>query len=340
MSNPKLFVILIKKGHFSSNNLGGVVFRRMQVRQISWLLATQPAFPHRQVLHEGDQRMYRQHRKSQLLHLLNTRPNLKILADETGRTIATLDSLYHSGMRPVPLDHLTHGSTLMSSKLSMVNRTSTARFTKRIDSHQWRANPHQHLEKNLEAQEQVLLSLHQNTLKINLDKCLFGDDQVSYLGFPLTPKGVKPGKAQLWAIRDAVAPTYMKSIQSFVGLCNFLDPYSKLHNHSSNLIPFHMPGIRIYFRDTSKSIERSIRNPPKSSLPRTNTGFPQSRQTICIHNQHLPSHTKTTQRSLRNRGTNQPKMSSLTHLANWRKMKKIIPLSTGTRSLSLGDGQL
>ncbi len=34
MSDPKLFVILIKKGHFSSNNLGGVVFRRMQVRQI------------------------------------------------------------------------------------------------------------------------------------------------------------------------------------------------------------------------------------------------------------------------------------------------------------------
>jgi hypothetical protein len=38
-------------------------------------------------------------------------------------------------------------------------------------------------EKHLEALEQVLLRLHQHHLKINLDKCLFGDPQVSYLGF-------------------------------------------------------------------------------------------------------------------------------------------------------------
>ncbi len=37
-------------------------------------------------------------------------------------------------------------------------------------------------EKHLEALEQVLLRLHQHHLKINLDKCLFGDRQVSYLG--------------------------------------------------------------------------------------------------------------------------------------------------------------
>jgi hypothetical protein len=40
-------------------------------------------------------------------------------------------------------------------------------------------------EKHLEALEQVLMRLHQHHLKINLDKCLFGDKQVSYLGFTL-----------------------------------------------------------------------------------------------------------------------------------------------------------
>ena len=61
-------------------------------------------------------------------------------------------------------------------------------------------------EKHLEALEQVLMRLHQHHLKINLDKCLFGDRQVSYLGFTLTPDGIKPGEAKLKAIKLATAP--------------------------------------------------------------------------------------------------------------------------------------
>jgi hypothetical protein len=76
-------------------------------------------------------------------------------------------------------------------------------------------------EKHLEALEQVLRRLHQHHLKINLDKCLFGNRQVSYLGFTLTPDGIKPGEAKLKAIKLATAPGDVKAIRSFVGLCNF-----------------------------------------------------------------------------------------------------------------------
>jgi hypothetical protein len=76
-------------------------------------------------------------------------------------------------------------------------------------------------EKHLEALEQVLLRLHQHHLKINLDKCLFGDRQVSYLGFTLTPEGIKPGKAKLKSIEQAKPPSDVKGIRSFMGLCNF-----------------------------------------------------------------------------------------------------------------------
>jgi hypothetical protein len=69
--------------------------------------------------------------------------------------------------------------------------------------------------------EQVLLWLHLNHLKISLDKCLFGDQQVSYLGFTLTPQGIKPGEAKLRAIKLFKAPNDIKSICTFVGLCNF-----------------------------------------------------------------------------------------------------------------------
>jgi len=76
-------------------------------------------------------------------------------------------------------------------------------------------------EKHLEALEQVLRRLHPHHLKIKLDKCLFGDKQVSYLGFTLTPEGIKPGEAKLKAIKNAGPPNDVKEIQFFMGLCNF-----------------------------------------------------------------------------------------------------------------------
>jgi hypothetical protein len=56
------------------------------------------------------------------------------------------------------------------------------------------------------------MRLHQHHLKINLDKCLFGSKQVSYLGFTLTPDGIKPGEAMLKAIKSAVPPKDIKEI--------------------------------------------------------------------------------------------------------------------------------
>jgi hypothetical protein len=56
---------------------------------------------------------------------------------------------------------------------------------------------------------------------VNLDKCFFGNREVSYLGFMLTPEGIKPGRNKLQAIHDAQPPTNIKMVRSFVGLCNF-----------------------------------------------------------------------------------------------------------------------
>jgi hypothetical protein len=51
--------------------------------------------------------------------------------------------------------------------------------------------------------------------------------EVSYLGFTLTPDGIKPGKNKLKAINDAKPPTDIKTIRSFVGLCNFFKTHIK-----------------------------------------------------------------------------------------------------------------
>jgi len=91
-------------------------------------------------------------------------------------------------------------------------------------------------EKHLEVLDQVLARLHKNHLKINLEKCVFGNKELSYLGFTLTPDGIKPSKNKLKAIKDAKLPTDTKTNRSFVGLCNFFQTPRILHSlqhHSS-----------------------------------------------------------------------------------------------------------
>jgi hypothetical protein len=39
--------------------------------------------------------------------------------------------------------------------------------------------------------------------------------------FTLIPEGIKPGKNKLKAIKNAKPPTDIKTIRSFMGLCNF-----------------------------------------------------------------------------------------------------------------------
>ena len=82
-------------------------------------------------------------------------------------------------------------------------------------------------EEHLIVLEQVFERLHKNHLKINLEKCVFGNPEVSYLGYTLTPNGIKPGRNKLQAIKDAQPPTNIKMVRSFVGLCNFFRTHIK-----------------------------------------------------------------------------------------------------------------
>jgi len=55
----------------------------------------------------------------------------------------------------------------------------------------------------------------------------FSNTEVSYLGFVLTPEGIKPGRDKLKAIKAAQPPTDMKAVRSFIGLCNFFRTHIK-----------------------------------------------------------------------------------------------------------------
>ena len=78
-------------------------------------------------------------------------------------------------------------------------------------------NHHEHLEQ-LDA---LFKRLKSHNLKANLKKCVFGSDNVSYLGFRLTPDGIKPGLDKLKVIEKASPPQNVHEVRQFLGLCNF-----------------------------------------------------------------------------------------------------------------------
>ena len=54
-----------------------------------------------------------------------------------------------------------------------------------------------------------------------MSKSSFGALQVDYLGYTLSGDGIAPGKEKLQAVQDFPAPTFVKQIREFVGLCNY-----------------------------------------------------------------------------------------------------------------------
>jgi hypothetical protein len=70
-----------------------------------------------------------------------------------------------------------------------------------------------------------------HNIKINLQKCVFGSKEVSYLGFCLTEEGIKPGIDKLKAVKNTPPPSNMHEVRKFLGLCNFFMVTSAiLHN--------------------------------------------------------------------------------------------------------------
>ena len=76
-------------------------------------------------------------------------------------------------------------------------------------------------EEHLQQIDALLHRLIGHGIKINLEKCVFGSTNVSYLGFRLTEEGIKPGSDKLKAVAAAKPPANVHEIRQFLGLCNF-----------------------------------------------------------------------------------------------------------------------
>ena len=69
--------------------------------------------------------------------------------------------------------------------------------------------------------KEVFKRLSENSLIISLEKCVFGADQVDFLGHHISQQGCSPRKAKMDAIQSFLPPTDSKQLQQFLGMINF-----------------------------------------------------------------------------------------------------------------------
>ena len=67
----------------------------------------------------------------------------------------------------------------------------------------------------------VLKRCIEKQLRVNLKKCRFHTEKVEFLGYEVTPTGVNMILDRVQTIREWQPPTNVKSLQSFLGFCNF-----------------------------------------------------------------------------------------------------------------------
>ena len=77
------------------------------------------------------------------------------------------------------------------------------------------------IEAHLDHIQQVFSRLQQHNLKLKLKKCSFFLKETQYLGFIINDQGVKPDPEKVKAINTLPAPTTVKQVRSFIGMCSY-----------------------------------------------------------------------------------------------------------------------
>ena len=84
---------------------------------------------------------------------------------------------------------------------------------------------------------QIFTLLSSNGLIIQKSKCIFGVQELEYLGHLITVEGVRPLPSRIEVIRNFPTPDSRSSLQRFLGMINFYHRF--LPTIASQLVPLH-----------------------------------------------------------------------------------------------------
>ena len=82
---------------------------------------------------------------------------------------------------------------------------------------------------------EVLRHLCKHGLFAHVDKCEFHSDTVEYLGYILSPEGLRMSSDKVKTILEWPEPRNVKDIQSFLGFCNFYRRF--IERYSDIVVP-------------------------------------------------------------------------------------------------------
>ena len=74
---------------------------------------------------------------------------------------------------------------------------------------------------HLEQLEEIFRRCQKTNLKLNADKCRFGLNEIDYLGYIVTPEGVKPNPRKIRAIQAMERPTTVTEVRRLIGMVQY-----------------------------------------------------------------------------------------------------------------------
>lgn len=77
------------------------------------------------------------------------------------------------------------------------------------------------LQEHITHLEFIFSKLREHGLKLKLKKCSFLQTETNYLGFVIDTNGVKPDPKKVESIRTLPAPTCVREVRSFIGMCSY-----------------------------------------------------------------------------------------------------------------------
>ena len=78
---------------------------------------------------------------------------------------------------------------------------------------------------------QVFNILIAANLKLNLEKCQLGREQIDFLGHHIDAHGISPDKTLIEKVQNFAVPTSIKQVQSFLGLASYYRKFIKNFSH-------------------------------------------------------------------------------------------------------------